>query len=167
MPEGSEEQQSSRIEQGSTPKYNQESVQYQNGQLALNITGESGAQFDFNQHKWSPTRPMGEGIVSTKSGNDYYIFTDAEKGITYVVNTRETVRRGKLVAAHTEQYPGYLPAVEFGQPWDLPGFYITSDVESILLKYKKASNNYADVDRKIDGPNPFDTYKSLLSKTTR
>jgi hypothetical protein len=95
---------------------------------------------------------MGEVIVSTKSGNDYYIFTDAEKGITYVVNTRETIRRGKLVAAHTKQYPGHLPAVELGKPWEIPGFYTTSDAESIILKYKIASPNYADVDQKIDGP---------------
>jgi hypothetical protein len=163
MPEGAEGHQPSRIEQGSTPEYQQETLQYQNGQLALKITGEQGAKFDFDKHKWSPIESMGEGIVSTKSGNDYYIFTKNDR--TYVVNTRESDRGEKLVAAYKE-FPAQLPSVELGKPWEIPGFCTTSDVESVLLKYKIADPNQ-NVGRKIDDPNPFDKYQSLLRKTAR
>jgi hypothetical protein len=164
MPEGAEGQPPSRKEQGSIPEYKQEIVQYQDDQLALSITGETGAKFDFDKHKWSPTEPTGEGIVSTKSGNDYYIFTRHKR--THVVNTRESDKRGELVAADIEQYPAQLPPMEFGKPWKIPGFYTTSDVESILLRYKVAVSGH-DVGRKIDGPNPFDKYQSLLRKPAR
>ena len=162
MPEGGETQQLSRKEQESTPVYNQETVQYQDDQLALSITGDRGAKFDFENHKWSPTEPMGEGIVSTKSGNDYYIFTRHKR--TYIVNTRETTEQGKVIAAAKES-PAQLPPVEFGKPWKIPGFYTTSDIESVLLRYKVAVPGH-NVGRPRDEPNPFDKYQSLLRKPT-
>jgi hypothetical protein len=157
MSEGAEGQQPFRKEQDIRPEYKQEIVQYQNGPLALCLTGERGAKLDFALHKYSPTRPMREAIVSTKSGNDYYILTNG--GRTYVINTRESSEQGKLVAAYKE-FPADLPPIEFGKPWTIPGFYTTSDVESVLLKYKIGDIG----ERKINEPNPFDEYKSRFTK---
>ena len=64
------------------------------------ITGERGTIFDWDKFKWSPTEPGEEGIVSTASGNDYYIHTDWRR--TYIVNTRESERKGQLVAAYSK-----------------------------------------------------------------
>lgn len=163
MSEGAEGQKPSRIEQGSAPEYKRETVQYQNGQLAVRITGDRGAKFDFDMHKWSPTKLMRKGIVSTKSGNDYYIFTRSDH--TYIINTRETIKRGKLVAVYKE-YPAHLPLIELGKSWKSPGFYATSDVESVLLKYKVTAPEQ-NMGRKIDDPNPFDTYEDILKRYGR
>jgi hypothetical protein len=109
MPEGAEGQRPSLTEQRDAPEYKQETVQYQDDQLALSITGELGAKFDFDKHKYSPTELFGEGIVSTKSGNDYYLFTRHHR--TYVVNTRESVKRGELVGTYFKQSQAQLPPI--------------------------------------------------------
>jgi hypothetical protein len=159
MPEGAEGKQPSKKEGEDRPRYNQEILQYQNNQLVLRLTGERGTVFDFDLHKYSPTKQQNEAIASTKSGNDYYIFTKGDR--TYIVNIGETNEQGKLIAAYKE-FPADLPQIEFGRPWKIPGFYHTSDVESILLKYK-----IGDIGHKIDEPNPFDKYINLLKKYGR
>jgi hypothetical protein len=153
-------------EQASEPEYKQEWLQYNDDQLALLITGEQGAKFDWNMHKYSPTEIGNEGILKTKSGNNYYIFTDRDK--TYLVNARETHEQKKIIAASGE-YPLELPPLEFGKPWNASGFYHTSDIESLLLRYKIAAKDTTQ-GRKIDSPNPFDKYaemKGALSKRAR
>jgi hypothetical protein len=75
-----------------------------------------------------------------------------------VVNTRETDEQGKLVAIYKE-FPAHLSPIEFGKSWENPGDFTTSDIESILLRYK-----LGDTGRKIDEENPFDKYKHLLEK---
>jgi hypothetical protein len=91
------------------------------------------------------------------------IFT--KRGHTYIVNTRETDKQGKLIADEKAS-PAQLPPVEFGNAWKIPGFYTTSEVESILLRYKMAADGH-DVGHKIDSPNPFDKYINLLRKSDR
>src|SRR5438270_9822363 len=147
MPEGAESQYPSKIEHLDKPFYNQETLQYHDNQLALHLTGELRALFDFKKHKYSPTELRGEAIVSTKSGNDYYIFTSDR---TYVMNTHKTDDQGKLVGYYKE-FPVELPPIEFGKPWNVPGLFQTSDVDSLLLRYKKGDNG-----RRIDEGNPFD-----------
>lgn len=141
------------------PKYTEETVQYKNGQLAIRLHGEFGTKFDFAKHKWSPTEPGEQAIVSTESGNDYYIFTDGHWR-TYIVNTGESVRTGRLVAAYRD-FPAKLPQVQFGKSWNIPGFYRTTGVERILLRYKIAPEGHS-VGSAIDGPNPFDKYQNIV-----
>jgi hypothetical protein len=92
----------------------------------LLITGERGTRFDWDKFKWTPKEPGQEGIVSTVSGDDYYIYTSWEN--TYIVNTKESERTRRLVAA-AQPFPARLPPISFGEPWRIPGFYTTTEVE--------------------------------------
>ena len=143
----------------SIPGYKQVTLQYRDQQLALLLTGERGRKFDWDKFKWTPTDLWKEGIVSTLSGNDFYIYTGA--GNTYIVNTGESERTGALVAA-AKPFPAQLPPIAFGEPWNIPGFYQTSDVESILLGYKMG-----DIGHKIDEPIPFEKYRHYFKKPGR
>ena len=153
-------------EEAQIPRYNQEWLQYNDDQLALLVKGEDGAQFDWKMHKYSPTEVGNEGIVKTKSGNNYYIFSDRDN--TYLVNVGASHDQGKIVSA-SGKYPVELPPLEFGKPWDVPGFFKTSDVDSLLLRYEMAAEGKTP-GRKIDTANPFDKLaeiKGALSRRAR
>jgi hypothetical protein len=130
MAEKGERRKSSRIEQEHPLWYELDILQYRDQQLGYLITGERGTIFDWDKFKWSPTEPGEEGIVSTASGNDYYIY--AGRRNTYIVNTRESERTGRFVGA-AQPTPAQLPPIVFGTPWRIPGFYTTTEVERILL----------------------------------
>jgi hypothetical protein len=133
------------------------------GITARKVTGDRGSRFDLNEGNqsiaWNQTQ---DAIVTTKSGNDYYITHDREGGI-YIVNTRETEDTGKLVAAHNPQYGSRLPAIEFGLSWNIPGCFSTSDVESLRLRYKVVPRGSLSAGEQ-QRPDPFERYKSLLRK---
>jgi hypothetical protein len=58
-----------------------------------------------------------------------------------------------------------LPPVKFGEPWVIPGFYRTTDVKSVFLRYKVANTGH-DVGLRIGKTNPFDKYKNFLKEPT-
>jgi hypothetical protein len=157
MEEGAERRPSSRIDHENLTTYKLDTLQYRDQKLALLITGERGTKFDWDRFKWTPTEPEEEGIVSTASGNDYYIYTDWQR--TYIVNTRESERKGQLVAAYSKGIKARLPEITFGEPWRIPGFYTTTEIESILLKYK-----IGDIGDKIDEPIPFEKYRHYFRR---
>jgi hypothetical protein len=139
----------------------QEVVQYEDDQLALKLSGDRGAVVNLETHKYSPTSHLGEGIISTASGNEYYILTS--RGRTYIVNTNETLKKGRLVLLCDGYDAESLPPVKLGEPWLVPGFFRTTSVVSVLLKYKVAALG-SDVWHKVTGPNPFDSHRMLLKK---
>lgn len=141
----------------------QEIVQYNDGQLAIKISGHQGDGIDFSKHKWGPDKLDGEAIVLTESGNGYYVWTNEDH--TLVVNAGETKRQGHLVAAENKHYPVHFPPIEFEKSWHIPGFYDTSPVKSVLMKYKWAHPN-SKVGKQVDlpdtdTPNPFVQMKKL------
>jgi len=147
-------------EQLNEPEYTQETLQYADDQLALYLTGERGAKFNFDEHKWSPTERSGEAIITTESGNEYHMFN--RRHHIYIVNTNESEKQGKLVIG---RYAPNItpPPIEFGKPWKIPGFYTTTEVDSVLLRYKVVAPG-KEVGHKIDSPNPFDKYQRLLGR---
>ena len=164
MTEGAERHESSRNEQEYLSRYRLETLQYHNQQLALlitgeRVTGERGTKFDWEKFKWTPYEPGDEGLVSTQSGNDYYIYVDDDER-TWFVNTWESERTGNIVAVYQYLYKN-LPPIAFGEPWNIPGFNPTSDVQSLLLKYKIGDSGH-----KIDAPIPFEKYRPYFIKPT-
>ena len=150
---------SSRIEQEQLLTYKSEILQYHDQQLGYLITGEQGTKFDWEKFKWTPYEPGEEGLVSTRSGNEYYIYVDDDER-TWIVNTRESERTGNIVAVHQYFYQD-LPPITFGEPWRIPNFYRTSAVESILL-----GNQFGDTGNKIDEPIPFTKHRHYFRKPT-
>lgn len=136
-------------------------LQYNDNQLVIRVTGDPGVKFDFEQHKYNPVNPWGEGIVTTLSGNEYFIFRRSLSLPATILNTRESIKQGRLIAAYFKQRDFELPPVEFGKPWAIPGFYTTSAVRSLLLGSGVASPDHT-VGRKLDEPNPFDKYWRLF-----
>jgi hypothetical protein len=49
------------------------------------------------------------------------------------------------------------------QPWKVSGFYTTSDVEKLLLRYKDVKPG-SGIGRELGTPDPFKEYGSLLSR---
>jgi hypothetical protein len=143
------------------PAWQDELLQYSDNQLAIRVTGNPGVIFEFAKHKYNPVDPWGEGIVSTRSGNDYFIFRRSLSLPATIVNTRESIKQGKPIVAHFTPRDFELPHVEFGKPWAIRGFYTTSAVCSILLASSVASPGHP-VGREIDKPNPFDKYWRIL-----
>ena len=156
MPEEGERRPSSRIEQEQLLTYKLEILQYHDQQLGYLTTGERGTIFDWDKFKWSPTEPGEEGIVSTVSGNDYYIY--AARRNTYIVNTRESERTGRLVGT-AQPTPAQLPPIVFGAPWKIPDFHTTTEVERILL-----GSQFGDIGNKIDEPIPFTKYRHYFRR---
>jgi hypothetical protein len=156
MAEGAEGRPSSRHEQEPLSDYKLEILQYHDQRIGLLITGERGTRFDWDKFKWTPKEPGQEGIVSTASGNDYYIYTSWEN--TYIVNTRESERTGRLVAA-AQPFSARLPPIAFGESWRIPGFYTTTEVERMLL-----GSQFGDIGNKIDEPIPFTKYHHYFRK---
>jgi hypothetical protein len=154
---------SARFEQGeaSVPSI-QETVQYADGQMALRITGDDGARFTFDiSYKHDPST-FNEAIISTASGNDYYITHDSMRG-TYIVNVRETIQTGKLIAAYSKDFPAPLPRIDFNKPWTIPGNFRTSSVREVFLRYKIADSD-SNAGRKLGIPDPFKKYDALFRK---
>lgn len=139
--------------------YHQETLQYPDGQLALKITGESGEVFDW-EHKWSPSQE-GEAILTTQSGNSYFIHNGHQA--TYIVNMGETARLGKPVAAISTGYPTEFPPVEFGTPWEVPGFVRTTPVQSVLLRYKVATEGNR-LGTAVQEEDPFKGSRAILKQ---
>jgi hypothetical protein len=135
-----------------TPKYNEETIRFRDGQLATKITGPNRAQYDFDIAEWINNRE--EGAVATASGNVYYVFARGDR--IFAVNTRASeVSRG---------YTG-LPALQFGAQWKIPDFYDTSAVTELVLKYSVAGTGDAAAVR-LDAPNPFDEYAHYQAMVT-
>lgn len=117
-------------------------LQFKDGALAMRISGGKDAPpYDLNDESvtYSPGRNRkNEAIISTESGNEYFIKPDLEGG-TYVVNTRATQEKGKLVAVYTppEKQPTF-PLVEWGKPMKI-GPLETTDVRGLLLSSKTAA----------------------------
>ena len=148
--------------QSHEPRPRREVVQYPDGQCALSLTGELGTTFDFQGHKWSPTDLLGEGVVKTRSGNDYYIFTSDQTNSTYILNTNVSREKGTPEVDVRRKRPVILPPVEFGRPWEIPGFYTTTPVTEVLLKYTETApgqEGYKQIDK-----NPFEEYKNILRR---
>lgn len=167
-------QSSSAGESSSRPEVHQETIQYSDGQQALELTGPEGSVLDWNSHKYSPTQHYdNEAIVLTSSGNGYYVATlyQGSEPIPVVVNIGATIKQDRLVAAENDSHRmPELPPVTLHRPWHIPDFYSTSGVEKVLLKYRKVGRGHEDPSaRKTDLtgaeiPNPFAQYRELLKK---
>lgn len=148
----------------------QEIIQYNDGQLALRIEGEKGEVFDWTKHKYDPDgHPDNAAIVLTESGNGYYVKGGWNSPMR-IVNIGESIRQGKLVAAERQDDSHGIPNVTFGESWEVPGFYTTSPVRTIFLKYKQTTPGTTHPGaRKIDAegkadPNPFDEYERFVAQ---
>lgn len=144
--------------------YKQQRVQYNDNLMALRITGKEGAKFTFNKnHKYSPANGN-DAIVSTVSGENYYV-AEAKRGGVYFVDIQETVKQGKLVSTYIEDMediPEEQRSVKFGKQWEIPGVVKTSsDVKEILLNYK---GSFEKLGHQVDAPNPFTKNRQLLRK---
>jgi hypothetical protein len=151
----------------SLPLLHEDIIEFIDGALAIRIRGVRGATFNFGDgsHKYDPADDITQdAIVRTKSGNTYFISHDSHGG-TYVVNTRETERSGRLVAAYSAGRPTPLPKLEFGRPWSVAELH-TSDVTALLLQYKVAEGSPG-LGRRVDQPNPFPICKALLRRHRR
>jgi len=146
----------------SAPSEEQETLQYSDGQLVLRYTGETGAVFDWGKHKWGPHHVGNEAILMTESGNAYY-FHNAPQEL-YVVNIGETMKTKKLVGASNPNYNAELPAVEFHRSYQIPGFYGTTPVREVLLRYYKVASKDQPLGREIAQPSPFAQYRELLKE---
>lgn len=136
------------------PQVKYEIVMYENGQLGVLMTGEPGAKYKWDD-KWSPTLPFeqGEAIVSTKGGDKYYLYEDGKGGVV-VVDIAASMEKGKGVGAYKPQNIPFA-TIKFGNPWELPSYKTTSEVESVLIRYKIANPNSKD-GRKLNLPDPFE-----------
>jgi hypothetical protein len=151
--------------------YDQETVQYADGRLALSITGKKGVKFDFveSEHKCSPSLAFeNEAIIRTTAG-DYFIVR-SEAGPAYIANMRETLRQQKLVGLTVSPISGEgiipmpLPPLVFGEPWEFMERGTGAPVVRELLLNARTSGSTAGYPgaRRENAPFPFKWYEDIV-----
>ena len=128
----------------------QEFVEYNDGAVNLLFAGQ-GDRIVWGKHKYADPEisPTDRIIVRTKSGNCYVL------GDQLVINVRhKTVH-------DLDDIKEPLPDITIGEQWQVPGYMITSDVESVELQWKITAPGTG-MGRMIDRPNPFEKAEKLI-----
>lgn len=121
----------------------QEIVQFNDGEMALGFR-EPGDKLPLGYdsgHKYARNFDLSDmAIIKTKSGNTYGL-------------------AGGLVINKGRQRAYELPEdtiqVTIGEPCVIPGVGSTSDVESVMLRYKVTTPGSEMADQQVDAPSPF------------
>lgn len=120
-----------------------ERVQFSDGEIALGFStkGDKLVLGYGSTHKYARSFDTTDmAWIKTKSGNHYALAGG------YVINQRS---RGAW----------YLPAddlqVTIGEPLEIPGVGTTTDVESVLLRYKVDSPDSSMADQQVNATSPF------------
>lgn len=121
----------------------QEVVQFNDGEMALGFRtpGDKLPLGYDSKHKYASSfDTIDMAIIKTKSGNTYGI----AQGL--VVN-KDRQRAFEL--------PEDTIDVTIGEPCVIPGVGSTSDVESVMLRYKVTAPGSEMADQQVDAPSPF------------
>jgi hypothetical protein len=130
----------------------QEVVQFNDGEMALRFhtPGDKLPLGYESRHKYA-THFGGEdmAIIKTKSGNVYSL-------------------AGSLIINKNRQQAFKLPGgtiqVTIGEPCVMPGVGSTSNVESVMLRYKGAAPDSEIADQQVDAPSPFKALKAQVEE---
>lgn len=121
----------------------QEIVQFSDGEMALGFRtpGDELTLGHNSKHKYARSfDTIDMAIIKTKSGNTYGI----AQGL--VVN-KDRQRAYEL--------PEDTIDVTIGEPCVIPGVGSTTNVESVMLRYKVATPGSEIADQQVDEPSPF------------
>jgi hypothetical protein len=121
----------------------QEIVQFNDGEMALGFRtpGDRLPLGYESRHKYASNFDLSDmAIIKTKSGNAYAL-------------------AGGLVINKNRQVAYELPEdtiqVTIGEPCVIPGVGSTTEVESVMLRWKTTSPGSEMADQQVDAPSPF------------
>lgn len=121
----------------------QEIVQFNDGEMALGFRVPDDELYlgPDSVHKYARNLELDHmAIIKTKSGNTY--------GLARGLVINENFQRAYELPEDTIH-------VTIGEPCVIPSVGSTSDVESVMLRYKVTSPNSEMADKQVDTPSPF------------
>jgi hypothetical protein len=121
----------------------QEVVQFNDGEMALGFRtpGDQLSLGEDSKHKYARNFDFSDmAIIKTRSGNTYGL----AQGL--VINKDRQV---------VVELPADTIDVTIGEPCVIPGVGTTTEVESVLLRYKTGMPGDSFADHQVDAPSPF------------
>jgi hypothetical protein len=121
----------------------QEVVQFNDGEMALGFRtpGDRLTLGEDSMHKYARNFDFSDmAIIKTRSGNTYGL----AQGLVINKN-RQTA----------SELPAETIDVTIGEPCVMPGVGTTTEVESVMLRYKTGAPGSSFADHQVDTPSPF------------